>query len=188
METPRSPQDQHAPRQRMRASFVLISFAAVGLLAAAFAIPSYNGTLPAALLAAVLIALSIAIFLHTRFLVLARRAHDDTAQALDTTERAFQSIFDNALDGIVILDDCGMCVEANPAAQALLAVKREELVGQPFGRFRAGGGNASENAPEQFPDRNNEHGETQFARKDGGVIFIEYTVKSHYVPGRHVAV
>jgi len=54
--------------------------------------------------------------------------------------------------------------------------------------FVRGGGNASENAPEQFPDRNKEHGETQFARKDGGVIFIEYTVKSHYVPGRHVAV
>lgn len=189
METPRAPQGQHTPRQRMRASFVLISFAAIGLLAATFAIRSYNGTLPTALLLAVLIALSAAIFLQARFLVLARREHSDTARALDTTERAFQSIFDNALDGIVILDERGMCVEANPAAQALLAVKREELVGQPFGKFRAGGsGNAPENASEHFPDRNNEHGETQFARKDGGVIFIEYTVKSHYVPGRHVAV
>lgn len=185
METPRSPQSQHTPRQRMRASFVLISFAAIGLLAATFAIRSYDGTLPAALLLAVLSALSAAIFLQARFLVLARREHVGTARALDTTERAFQSIFDNALDGIVILDECGMCVEANPAAQALLAVRREELVGQPFGKFRAGGrGNASEH----FPDRNNEHGETQFARNDGGVIFVEYTVKSHYVPGRHVAV
>lgn len=187
METPRWPQGRHPPRQRMRASFVLISVAAVGLLAAAFAIRSYNGNLPAALLIAVLIALSTAIFLHARFLLLARREHCNTARALDTTERAFQSIFDNALDGIVILDDCGMCVEANPAAQALLALKRDELIGQPFGKFRAGG-NASENDLGHFPDRNNEHGETQFARKDGGVIFVEYTIKSHYVPGRHVAV
>lgn len=187
MGTPRSPQGQHPPRQRMRASFVLISVAAVGLLAAAFAIRSYNGNLPATLLIAVLVGLSTAILLHARFLVLARREHRDTARALDTTERAFQSIFDNALDGIVILDDDGMCVEANPAAQALLAVKRDELVGQPFGKFRAGG-NAPGTAPEHFPDRNNEHGETQFARKDGGMIFVEYTVKSHYVPGRHVAV
>jgi len=187
METPRSPRGQHPQRQSMRASFVLISVASIGLLGAALAIRSYSGNLPAALLMAVLIVLCTAILLHARFLILARREHHDTARALDTTERAFQSIFDNALDGIVILDDWGICVEANPAAQDLLAVQREELVGQPFGKFRAGG-EGPENAAKHFPDRNNEHGEMRFARKDGGVIFVEYTVKSHYVPGRHVAV
>ncbi|MHB8526473.1 MAG: PAS domain S-box protein [Candidatus Acidiferrales bacterium] len=187
METPRSPQNQNPPHQGMRLGFVLISLAAIGLLAAALVTRSYNGNLPAVLLIVVLIALCASILLHARFLILARREHHETARALDTTEREFKSIFDNALDGIVILDDRGVCLEANPAAQSLLAVQREELVGKPFGKFRAGGGN-SENASKHFPDRNHEHGETRLVRKDGEMIFVEYTAKSHYLPDRHVAV
>lgn len=59
------------------------------------------------LLTLVLIALCTAIVLHARFLILARREHHETASVLDATEREFQSIFDNALDGILILDDRG---------------------------------------------------------------------------------
>jgi len=171
----------------MRAGFAFLSLAAVGLLAAAFEIRSYSGTLPAVLLLFVLITLCAAIFLHARFLVLARREHHETARALETTEREFRSIFDNALDGIVVLDDRGICLEANPAMQALLGIQREELVGEHFGKFRAGGGD-SENAPNDFPVRNHEHGETRLVRKDGETISVEYTAKSHYSPGRHVAV
>jgi len=41
---------------------------------------------------------------------------------------------------------------------------------------------------ESFLDRKSEHRETQVLRGDGGTIFVEYTAKANYLPGRHVAV
>src|SRR5689334_6022439 len=103
----------------MRAGSVLIGFAALTLLATAFGAHRYGGLLSSALLTLVLITLGIAIGLHVRFLLLARREHRQTANALDATEREYKSVFDNALDGILILDDQSVCLEANPAALAL---------------------------------------------------------------------
>src|SRR5712692_3996695 len=126
MQTPRTFFSKSKPQRWMRAGSILISFAAVTLLATAFGAHFYSGSLSSVLLTLVLIALCIAIVLHVRFLLLARREHRETASALDATELEFKSIFDNALDGIVILDDQGICLDANPAAQALLGMRREE--------------------------------------------------------------
>ncbi len=117
------------------AGTILIYFASVTLLVAAFGLRSYNGPLSSLLLTLVLIALCTAIILHARFLILARREHRETAKILDATEREFQSIFDNALDGILILDDRGTCLEANPAALQLLEAQRDELIGHPIQKF-----------------------------------------------------
>ncbi|MGB9464121.1 MAG: PAS domain-containing protein, partial [Candidatus Acidiferrum sp.] len=68
------------------------------------------------LLMLVLIALCIAIVLHVRFLLLARREHRETVNVLDATEHEYKSVFDSTLDGILILDDQGICLAANPAA------------------------------------------------------------------------
>jgi PAS domain S-box-containing protein len=139
------------------------------------------------LLALALIALCTAIFLHVRFLILARREHRETASVLDATEREFQSIFDNTLDGILILDDMGTCVEANPAAIKLLGAQRDELVGCPIQKFHPTP-DAFEETWTRLLGRKYDHGETQLVRQDGGTILVEYTVKTNYLPGRHVAV
>jgi PAS domain S-box-containing protein len=70
-----------------RAGSLLLLFFALALLAATFGVGFYSGTLSSVLLALVLIALSVAIFLHVRFLVLARHAHRETVTALDATEQ-----------------------------------------------------------------------------------------------------
>ena len=127
----------------MRAGSVLISLAAVTLLVAAFGAKFYSRSLSSILLTLVLIALCTAIALHVRFLILARREHRETSSALDATEREFKSIFDNALDGVLILDDQGICLEANPAAQTLFGTRYYELVGQPIATFYAGGGTST---------------------------------------------
>ena len=59
----------------LRIGSVLISFAAVTLLATAFGERLYRGSLSSVLLTIVLIALCIAIVRHARFLLLARREH-----------------------------------------------------------------------------------------------------------------
>ncbi|MHB8500925.1 MAG: PAS domain S-box protein [Candidatus Acidiferrales bacterium] len=171
----------------MRVGSVLISFAAITLLVTAFGAHFYSGSLSSVLLTLVLAALCIAIALHVRFLLLARREHRETVTVLDATEREYKSVFDSSLDGIVILDDQGFCLEANPAAQTLFGATHNELVGESFGRFFADSG-VFKNAWGRFLDRKHEHSETQILRGDGKKIFVEYTAKADYLPGRHVAV
>ena len=171
----------------MRAGSILISLAAVTLLGTAFGAHFYSRPLSSVLLTLVLIALCIAIYLHTRFLLVARREQRETANVLDATEREFKSIFDNALDGILILDDQGICLEANAAALILFGTDHDELVGQPIEKFYAGTGDFKE-VWNRFLDRKSEHSETRVLRGNGETIFVEYTAKAYYLPGRHVAV
>jgi PAS domain S-box-containing protein len=175
------------PQRWMRAGSILISFAAITLLATAFGARLYSGSLSSVLLTLVLIALCVAIVLHVRFLLLARREQRETASALDATEREYKSVFDNTLDGILILDDQGICLEANPAALSLFGAGHDALVGEPIGKFYAGTGDFKKTW-NRFLDRKHEHRETQILRGDGRTIFVEYTAKAHYLPGRHVAV
>jgi PAS domain S-box-containing protein len=187
MTTSRSVASTINPRRWMRAGSVLISFAAVTLLVAAFGAKFYSRSLSSILLTLVLIALCTAIALHVRFLILARREHRETSSALDATEREFKSIFDNALDCILILDDRGTCLDANPAAQTLFGARYHELVGQPIGNFYGGGGDFNETW-KSFLKRKYEHGETKLSKKDGPTLFVEYTAKADYLPGRHLAI
>ncbi|MGB6883345.1 MAG: PAS domain-containing protein, partial [Candidatus Acidiferrum sp.] len=64
-----------------------------------------------------------------------RRDNKKTVTVLDSTGREFKSIFQNALDGILILDDQGICIEANPAAFAILGADQEQLLRHSLGEF-----------------------------------------------------
>jgi len=172
---------------RRRFASLAIAFAVVALCVAAFFPRVYSGRSTSVLLALVLVALSAAIALHVRFLLLARRTHSETARVLDATEREFQSIFDSTLDAIVILDDQEFCREANPAALALFGTERQEFVGHPIQQFRLDAG-GSGNARPPFLHRDSGHGEIELVRANGQTLFVEYTVKMDYLPNRHVAV
>src|SRR5205823_8456701 len=50
-------------------------------------------------------------------------------EALRQSEVTVRAIFENSLDGIVIFEDSGKCLEANAAAAALVSVPREQLIG-----------------------------------------------------------
>jgi len=171
----------------MRAGSILISLAAITLLGTAFGAHFYSGSLSSVLLTLSLIALCVAIGLHVRFLLLARREHRETVSVLDATEQEYKSVFDSTLDGILLLDDQAVCLEANPAALTLFGTDRDELVGQPLEKFFPGAGGFKE-AWNRFLDRRSEHRETRVLRGDGEAVFVEYTAKAHYLPGRHVAV
>jgi len=172
---------------RRRFASLAIACAVVALCVAAFVPRANGGRSTSVLLALVLVALSAAIALHVRFLLLARRAHGETARVLDATEREFQSIFDSTLDAIVILDDEGICREANPAALALFATARKEFVGYPIQRLRLDPG-GRENAGDPFLAPKSGHGEIELLRRNGEARLVEYSVKKNYLPGRHVAV
>jgi PAS domain S-box-containing protein len=163
------------------------SIAIAALSVAAFLPRTYSGRSTLVLLALVLLALCAAIALHIRFLLRARRAHGETTRVLDATEREFQSIFDSTLDAIVILDDQGICREANPAALALFGTQHQELVGHPIRRFYLAA-SGSEVTRDPFLAGHSGHGEIELVRRNGQTLFAEYTVRTNYLPERHVAV
>lgn len=171
----------------MRVGSILISFAAVTLLATGFGAHFYSGPLSSVLLTIVLITLCIAILLHVRFLLLARLEHREAVNALDATEREYKSVFDSTLDGIVILDDRAVCLEANPAALRLFAAKHDQLVGEPIEKFFIDK-EEFKHGWDCFLDHKYEHKEAAMLQENGETTFVEYTAKADYLPGRHVAV
>lgn len=171
----------------MRFGSILIGLAALGLLSTAFTARFYTGSFSWILLILVLLALAIAIGLHVRFLILARKEQHETANALDATELEYKSVFDNALDGIVVFDDHGICLEANPAALSLFGNDYQHLVGTSIEKLFAGTRDF-QSTWKDFVDGKCAHNETPILRPDGTAIFIEYTVKANYLLDRHVAV
>src|SRR5229473_37587 len=150
----------------MRAGSILISFAAITLLGTEFGARLYSASLSSVLLMLSLIALCIAIGLHVRFLLLARSEHRET---------------------VSLLDDQAVCLEANSAALKLFGASRQELVGEPIQKFFTCAGDFKEGW-DRFLDRKSEHRETRVLRGDSEAVFVEYTAKAYYLPGRHVAV
>jgi PAS domain S-box-containing protein len=186
MKTLASARSKRVRRRWVPAGSIVITLAVVVLIIA-FVPRAHLGSLPSVLLTLVLVALGAAIALHVRFLIFARRAHDETNRVLDSTEREFQSIFDSALDAIVILDDQGICLEANPAALALFRIERPEFVGHPIQKFYLPARDRG-NHGESLLGGKLAHGEIELVPPYGQTLIVEYTVKANYLPGRHVAV
>jgi len=171
----------------LRTSAFLIFLAAVILFGTIFTAKFYRLPLTSYFLAAVLAALSFAIALHTRFLILLRRENQKTANTLHATGREFKSIFQNALDAILILDDQGTCIEANPAAFAILGAEQQQLLGHSLGEFYSNPQNFAENWV-SFLQKKYQRGSADFLRSDGSPLFVDYTAAADYVPGRHVVI
>jgi PAS domain S-box-containing protein len=133
------------------------------------------------------IILICALALHTYYLLRAGRERHDVADAFYATEREFSSVFEHALDGILILDNQAECLNANPAALRILGVTREELVGSSFARFFT--------AERKFNqvwslllEGENQRGNAELVRGDRKIVTADYAIAANYVPGRHVAI
>jgi PAS domain S-box-containing protein len=175
------------PQRWLQVGSIVVSFAALALLAAAFSTRFSGRFSSLVLLTLVLLTLVGAIALHVFFLLLARTEQRETARALDATELEYKSVFDNALDGIVVFDDHGICLEANPAALALFGREHQVFAGQPIGRLFSEPRDL-ESTWKDFVDGKYAHNEARILRPDGTAVFVEYTAKANYLLGRHVAV
>jgi PAS domain-containing protein len=116
--------------------------AAAGLACAAVALAAamlirFRSQPSLILLGSAVIVLCIMALLHARFLQLAQTRFLLTRESLDRRDYEFHSVFDRALDAILILDDRLICQEANPAASRLLGVDHHRLVGRSMGQFSA---------------------------------------------------
>lgn len=113
---------------------------------------------------------------------LERKASEEALRKSETTIRA---IFESSLDGIVIWDDAGVCLQANAAAAALIRVSREELLGRRMCDLTAGGLDQEWAA---LKSRDSARGQVWTTLRDGDRRLIDYCFKSTIQPGKHLGV
>ena len=98
-------------------------------------------------LAVIPLILVCALALHAYYLLHAGRERHAVADAFFATDREFASVFDHALDGILILDNQAVCLNANPAALRILGAPSDKLLGTSLAPFFADKRNSSMPGP-----------------------------------------
>ena len=107
--------------------------------------------------------------------------------ALRESEKRLRAVFDSALDSILVVDDDGRYLDANPAAQALLGRDSETLRELSVAETTAPGFDF----PTAWATLHREgslKGEWGFLRPDGSVRHVEFSSSSNFQPGRHLGV
>jgi PAS domain S-box-containing protein len=123
----------------------------------------------------------------TSFSDITDRKHAE--KALRESEHKFRAVFDSVQDGILIADDNGYFLDANPTACALLGLCKEELVGRSVTMFaEQQKALETQNLWQSFLVQGQIKGEFTFDLGDGTLRDIEYSVIANFLPGRHLAV
>src|ERR1035438_2730035 len=110
----------------------------VGLLWMALFAHKYRHLLAAGLVPLLLVALAFAVYVSAYSFWYLGKEHRQADQAFRNTDCEFSSVFQNVLDGILIVDNAGDCLDANPAATVILRSPANKLIGQNIGRFLDG--------------------------------------------------
>lgn len=100
-----------------------------------------------------------------------------------------RALFDNALDAILIADNDGRHMDANPAACALLGYPRAELLRLSvweLAPINARG--LAESRWREFGAAGRESGEYTLQRKDGAMVEVECRAVADFVPGLHLSI
>jgi PAS domain S-box-containing protein len=110
-------------------------------------------------------------------------------EALRDRERVFRAVFDESLDAMLIADDSGRTVDANPAACALTLRSRDALLGQRLGDLlSADDGPLTDDAWRDFLRSGKMTSELLLRRSDGTKVTVDFRATANILPGRHLAV
>lgn len=102
-------------------------------------------------------------------------------------DRQMRALFEAALDAMVIADDEGRYMDANPAACELFGLSREELLGQRISDFAAPEIDVPQTW-EEFQRLGQMKGEFRLRRRDGSVRDVEYAATANFLPHRHLSI
>ena len=94
-----------------------------------------------------------------------------------------QTLFESALDAIVVIDDGGRFIDANPAACELFGISPATASRHTLDHFL--GDRAFVNS---ICRGERQRGDLQVTTSDGRHISIEYRAKANFMPGRHLAI
>jgi PAS domain S-box-containing protein len=109
-------------------------------------------------------------------------------RALSESRRRYAALFETMLDAVVISDDSGRYVDANPAALELFGRSRAELLALSVADVSAQAPGATAEQFGQFVADGTMGGEYAIRRKDGGTRVVEYRAVANLEPGLHLAV
>jgi PAS domain S-box-containing protein len=101
-------------------------------------------------------------------------------------EQLLRAVFDSAMDAMLIADDSGTYVDANPAACVIFGLEKHELVGRRIAEFTAPDyASGSWNA---FLKEGRSRGEFPLVRLDGQRRDLEYSSVANVLPGLHLSI
>jgi PAS domain S-box-containing protein len=113
----------------------------------------------------------------------------EAEEALAASRQRFTAVFENALDAILLCDDRGRYIDANPAACALLGYGREDLLGLNVTDLQPA--EYAETAGEvlrEFAARGRYSGEYRLRHKNGHILDAEFRAVADILPGVHLAI
>lgn len=139
------------------------------------------------LIPTLLVGIAFSAFVFGLYFRLLWRKQSASNRASYAAVRKFASVFEHVLDGILILDDDGVCLEANPAACDILRVARQTLLGRPFSQFHSDPQGFARNWKASL-ERGSERGHAELRRPDGEKVYADYAVAANYMPGQHIFV
>jgi PAS domain S-box-containing protein len=118
----------------------------------------------------------------SRYDLKARNRH----RRLSEREQQFRAVFEGTPDALVITDDQGRYVAANPAAADLFGLERSELVGKRLAAFTPDDVDVGEEWA-AFLDEGTRRGEFELVRADGEVRPVAFAATANVLPGRHLS-
>jgi two-component system, cell cycle sensor histidine kinase and response regulator CckA len=108
---------------------------------------------------------------------------------LRASQSRLQALFDHSHDAILLADDAGAYVDANPAACALLGYQRRELLTLGVADvFASSDRTWARQAWNEFLERGDQHGECRLLRKDGAIVRADYSAIARIQPGLHLSI
>ena len=161
--------------------------AAIGLLSVSVFAYSYHTSFAPRLVPFLIVALSVAVFLNFYSLWHVRKENREADQAFRDTDCEFSSIFENVLDGILIVNDEGDCLDANPGSASILRFSANKLIGQNIRRFFADRDGFTRGWS-TFLKNKSQRGRAQLIAGDGTSLFVDFTAAANYFPGRHILI
>jgi PAS domain S-box-containing protein len=161
--------------------------ASIGLLCVSLFAYNYRANFAASLVPSLLAALSFVVFLNFYSLWRLRNEHREADEAFRFTDCESSSIFENVLDGILIVNNEGDCLDANPGASTILRFSTNKLVGQNIGRFFVDR-DAFDRGWSTFLQNKSQRGRAQLIGGDGTTLFVDFTAAANYLPGRHILI
>jgi len=115
--------------------------------------------------------------------------HRQAEENLRASRSRLQALFDHSHDAILLADDTGAYVDANPAACALLGYQRGELLALGVADvFASSDRTWARQAWNEFLERGDQHGECRLLRKDGAIVRADYSAIARIQPGLHLSI
>jgi PAS domain S-box-containing protein len=108
-------------------------------------------------------------------------------ETLQQRERQLSAVFNSTLNAIVIADDDGRCLDANPAAYKLFGVDKRELLDSLMADF-AESKQAFARVWRRFRERKQESGEFRLLRRDGTIREVEFAATADFLPHCHLSI